>query len=151
LVGPAKKKDFLFQLLRKTRATRPLRAVEVYHRLHKAKVTAELRKRGYNELNESAVARRALEAGPSAVNILTPDELKAAAATEVAAIKDRVDMNRKLRMALQRTTVIEMLEAESEDVKNDVQEKMIALNRERSQVIEDDGGEGERTPEQMQQ
>ncbi|KAJ7769737.1 hypothetical protein B0H14DRAFT_2632701 [Mycena olivaceomarginata] len=147
----AKKKDgSLFNLLKKTKATRPLRAVEVYHRMYKTKVTAELRGRGYDELTESAVARRALEAGPPEVQILTSDEVKAAAAAEAEATKDRVDMNRKLRMTLQRTTVTEMFEAESEAVKNDVHKEMAVLNEERARTVEENNGEGERTPEQMQ-
>jgi hypothetical protein len=119
--------------------------------MYKTKVTAELRRRGYAELTESAVARRALEAGLPEVHVLTSEEVKVAAAAEAVATKDRVDINRKLRMALQRTTVTEMLEGESEVVKNDVHEEMVALNQERAQALEEDDGEGERTPEQIQQ
>ncbi|KAJ7792052.1 hypothetical protein B0H14DRAFT_3565188 [Mycena olivaceomarginata] len=146
-----KKKGSLFNFLRKTKATRPLRAIEVYHRMYKTKVTAELRRRGYDELTESAVARRVLEAGLPEVGVLTSEEVMAVVAAEAVATGDRVNMNCRLRMALQQTMVTEMLEGESEVIKNDVHKEMVALNPERAQALEEDDGEDERTPEQMQQ
>ncbi|KAJ7720154.1 hypothetical protein B0H14DRAFT_3521026 [Mycena olivaceomarginata] len=154
-----KDKCSLFTRLQKPRKKRALQAVEVYHKLHHDKVHDELMRRDYGELNEEAVARRAeaeaaeaaLEAGlsKSAVEVLTPEEQAAKEARDEAEIDAQVANHRKLRMIMQRSTVEEMFEAETDDVKADVHDEMLEINAKRA-ASEDDEEDGERGPEEFQ-
>ncbi|KAJ7676097.1 hypothetical protein B0H14DRAFT_3537000 [Mycena olivaceomarginata] len=53
----------LFQILKRKKKTRPLRAVEVYQKIRRAKIRGEVMNWGYGLLNEEAEAARAKAAG----------------------------------------------------------------------------------------
>jgi hypothetical protein len=97
-------------------------------------------------------ADEAAEAGPSisAVEVLTPEEQAAKEARDEAEIDARVANHRKLRMIMQRSTVEEMFEAETDDVKADVHDEMLEINAKRA-AGEDDEEDGERGPEEFQE
>ncbi|KAJ7250115.1 hypothetical protein B0H12DRAFT_1299152 [Mycena haematopus] len=140
--GGAKKKS-LFKLLQKTKVTRPYRPVEVYQKLYGPRVREELMKRGYGELNEEAEAERV--AASSEGKILTEEEER----QEEEETEKRLRHHRSMRLSLARKTAIEMLEAESDEVKAQVKAEMIHLNEERAAGVDADDND-ERTPEQYQ-
>ncbi|KAJ7888672.1 hypothetical protein B0H14DRAFT_3430076 [Mycena olivaceomarginata] len=147
----------LFKRLQKPKKKRALRAVEVYHKLYHEQIREQLMIRGYGELNEEAAAAKraadeAAEAGPSisAVEVLTPEEQAAKEAREEAEVDARVAEHRKLRMIMQRTTVEEMFNAETDGVKADVHAEMKEINVKRA-AGEDDEEDDERGPEEFQE
>ncbi|KAJ7194283.1 hypothetical protein GGX14DRAFT_404737 [Mycena pura] len=138
----------LFKLLKKKTVTRPYRPLEVYQKLHRAKVKKEVMRRGYGDLNEEAerAAASSAEAGEGPeVTVLTEEETAALEAREEAIALARIQKNRRLRMSMWRLTSTEMYAAESEEVKTDVRAAMEELNRRRDEV-----DETEHTPEQYQ-
>ncbi|KAJ7212394.1 hypothetical protein B0H12DRAFT_1079450 [Mycena haematopus] len=140
--GRGGKKKSLFQLLQKTKVTRPYRPVEVYQKLYGRRVRGELMKRGYGDLNEEAEAERV--AASREGRILTEeDEIR-----EEAEAEERVRQHRSMRLSMTRTTAIDMLNNESDEVKAEVQAEMVRLNDERAAGVEEH--DGERTPEQYQ-
>ncbi|KAJ7891644.1 hypothetical protein B0H14DRAFT_3428430 [Mycena olivaceomarginata] len=149
MAGAARKTRSLFQRLLRGKETRPLRKVEVYQKMHRLKISAELRRRGFGDLNEEAeVARAASAEGSVAARgvELTEEETQAAEIREAQEIEERVRKNRQARMSLQVRTATEMYLAESDEVKTEVVAEMEALNKERA------AGDGDRqfTPEGYQ-
>ena len=134
----------LFKVLKKAKPTRNLQLVEVYQRLYRPKIKEEVLRRGHGEMNEEAEARSAASSEPV---IMSPEET---IAHENAALK-RVLKARSKRMSLWRNTSLEMLDGESDDVKEEVRESAAEVNRERAAGGEDPDEDGERTPEQLQQ
>jgi hypothetical protein len=142
----------LFQILKRKKKTRPLRAVEVYQKIRRAKIRGEVMNRGYGLLNEEAEAARAKAAGGAepewtdmAGEGIEADEQKA----EAEAV-ERVRRNRAARMSMLRTTALELFAAESEDVRAEVLAQMEEMNAERALGLRDDVS-GPRLPEEYQQ
>ncbi|KAJ6613068.1 hypothetical protein B0H10DRAFT_255881 [Mycena sp. CBHHK59/15] len=146
-----KSKRSLFKLLQKSGATRPMRAVEMYQKIHHVKIKEEVLSRGYGELNEETEAERAAatsEPGSIQARVLTEEELADAEFFEDRRAIERVQRNRRLRMSLWRTTSIEMYAAESDEVKREVETATEEVN----EALEAGEGEGEEmTPEEYQQ
>ncbi|KAJ7896406.1 hypothetical protein B0H14DRAFT_3425774 [Mycena olivaceomarginata] len=141
----------LFQRLLRGKETHPLRKVEIYQKMHRLKISAELRRRGFGDLNEEAeVARAASAEGSVAARgvELTEEETQAAEIREAQEIKEWVRKNRQARMSLQVRTATEMYLAESDEVKTEVAAEMEALNKERAAGAGD--GDGQFTPEGYQ-
>jgi hypothetical protein len=155
-ISTSKKQKSLFKILKDSvKTTRPIRLVEMYQRLYKTKIQQGVLERGYGELNEGAegepVATQAsaAEPVPGEVQVLMPDELAAAELTADLLSIARVQQNRAARMSIWRTTSINMLTVESEEVKSEVAAATAEENERRADAVSDD--DEDKTPEEYQQ
>jgi hypothetical protein len=145
----SKKKGGLFKLLKKGPSkTRPLRSVEIYHKLYVKKIKGELMRRGYGTLNEEAVEAARAAAAPGVPIVLSTEEAASKAEEEEEETLARIKEHRKLRMALVRNTVEAMYAAEAEDVKIEIEAETEARRNDRDEV---EAIDGKRTPEQLQE
>jgi hypothetical protein len=146
------KRSTLFQILKRKKKTRPLRALEVYQKIHRTKIRTEVMRRGYGLLNEEAEAERvALARDPDTeVTVMTPEEAQAEERKVEDQAVERVRTNRAARMSMLRTTAMELFAAEPEDVRAEVLAQMEEMNGERALGLRDDIS-GTRVPEEYQQ
>ncbi|KAJ7735233.1 hypothetical protein B0H14DRAFT_3516922 [Mycena olivaceomarginata] len=145
------KRSTLFQILKRKKKTRPLRALEVYQKIHRTKIRTEVMRRGYGLLNEEAEAERvALARDPDTeVTVMTPEEAQAEERKVEDQAVERVRTNRAARMSMLRTTAMELFAAEPEDVRAEVLAQMEEMNGERALGLRDDIS-GTRVPEEYQ-
>ncbi|KAJ7884166.1 hypothetical protein B0H14DRAFT_3432580 [Mycena olivaceomarginata] len=145
------KRSALFEILKRKKKTRPLRALEVYQKLYRAKIRSEVMQRGYGLLNEEAEADRvALARGPNAeVSVMTPEETLAEEQRVEEEAIARVRSNRAARMSMLRTTAMELFAAEPESVRGEVLAKMAEMNGDRASGLSGDVLET-RMPEEYQ-
>ncbi|KAJ6536260.1 hypothetical protein B0H19DRAFT_1271048 [Mycena capillaripes] len=140
----------LFQLLKREKKKRLYRPVEVYQKNYASRIMAEAMRNGYGLLNEEAEQDRA--AGVSTAGegkVLTDEELQAEEQRLDDLAVERVQKNRSLRMTVWRQAADDAYGAESNEVKQEILQKMEVLNRERAESktrIDDE----ERTPEEYQ-
>ncbi|KAJ7862892.1 hypothetical protein B0H14DRAFT_3444378 [Mycena olivaceomarginata] len=129
----------------------PLRALEVYQKIHRTKIRTEVMRRGYGLLNEEAEAERvALARDPDTeVTVMTPEEAQAEERKVEDQAVERVRTNRAARMSMLRTTAMELFAAEPEDVRAEVLAQMEEMNGERALGLRDDIS-GTRVPEEYQ-
>ncbi|KAJ7794338.1 hypothetical protein B0H14DRAFT_2621976 [Mycena olivaceomarginata] len=145
----SKKKGGLFKLLKKEPSkTRPLRSVEIYHKLYVKKIKGELMHRGYGTLNEEAVEAPRAAAAPGVPIVLSTEEAASKAEEEEEETLACIKEHRKLRMALVWNTVEAMYAAEAEDVKIEIEAETEARRNDRDEV---EAIDGKRTPEQLQE
>ncbi|KAJ7921488.1 hypothetical protein B0H13DRAFT_2318385 [Mycena leptocephala] len=140
-----KKQKSLFKILKDSvKTTRPIRLVEMYQRLYKTKIQQAVLERGYGELNEGAegepvvMQSSAAQPAPGEVQVLMPDELAAAELTADLLSIQRVQQNHAARMSIWRTTLIDMLAMESEEVKSEVAAATMEENELRADAVSDD-------------
>ncbi|KAJ7740985.1 hypothetical protein B0H14DRAFT_3515403 [Mycena olivaceomarginata] len=145
------KRSALFEILKRKKKTRPLRALEVYQKLYRAKIRSEVMQRGYGLLNEEAEADRvALARGPNAeVSVMTPEETLAEEQRVEEEAIARVRSNRAACMSMLRTTAMELFAAEPESVRGEVLAKMAEMNGDRASGLSGDVSET-RMPEEYQ-
>ncbi|KAJ7336976.1 hypothetical protein DFH08DRAFT_964933 [Mycena albidolilacea] len=145
------KRSTLFQILKRKKKTRPLRALEVYQKIHRTKIRSEVMRRGYGLLNEEAEAERvALARDPDAeVTVLTPEETQAEARKVEDRAVEHVRANRAACMSMFRTTAMELFAAEPDDVRAEVLAQMEEMNGERALGLRDDIS-GTHVPEEYQ-
>ncbi|KAJ7898040.1 hypothetical protein B0H13DRAFT_2521193 [Mycena leptocephala] len=123
-------------------------------RLYKTKIQQGVLECGYGEPNEGAegepVATQASAAqpAPGGVQVLMPDELVAAELTADLLSIQRVQQNHAARMSIWRTTSIDMLAVESEEVKSEVAAATAEENERRVDAVSDD--DEDKTPEEYQ-
>ncbi|KAJ7453519.1 hypothetical protein FB451DRAFT_1373823 [Mycena latifolia] len=127
-----------------------LQVVEMYQKLNRVKIKAEAVKRGYGTMNEEAAVASQASTSQSEVAVLSGNEIEAALVAAEDVTLARVHGDRKGRMKLWRATVQDMWNAESDDVKREVQESTADVNHERAAGNEDPAEDEERTPEQYQ-
>ncbi|KAJ7089404.1 hypothetical protein C8R44DRAFT_892361 [Mycena epipterygia] len=142
-----KKRRSLFKILKKPKATRNLQVVEMYQKLHHAKIKAEVMNRGYGDMNEESEAIRAAQEPPAPVVILTPQEQRRAEEREDKLALERVHTARRKRMKLWRATTTELWNEESEDVRQEIEESTADVNKDRAAGIDDGLVDEERTPQ----
>ncbi|KAJ7814244.1 hypothetical protein B0H13DRAFT_2684177 [Mycena leptocephala] len=147
------KQKSLFHILKDSvKATRPIRAVEMYQKLYKSKIQQAGLEDGYGDLNDRAEgepavdAEFATQAGLGEVHVLTADELAEAELTADLLTIQRVQKNRAARMSIWRNRSIQMWADESEEVKAEVAAATQEENERRAEAADDD----DKTPEQYQ-
>ncbi|KAJ6556334.1 hypothetical protein B0H19DRAFT_1262406 [Mycena capillaripes] len=153
-----KTKRFLFRLLKRTKATRPLRAVEMYQKMFGAKIKAEVLLQGYGLLNEEVETERAAAeaaeaaaaAGHVDVRVLNEAETKDAELQADLIILARVRKNRSARMKLYISTSSQLYAGESAEIKAQVEAATAEYNAKRSIGSADADDDAERTPEEYQ-
>ncbi|KAJ6617321.1 hypothetical protein B0H10DRAFT_2218660 [Mycena sp. CBHHK59/15] len=148
----------LFQVLKKSKSTRPLRPVEIYQKLYHKKISDEVERRGHAAMNEEVEAERAAAGGtaapdtaaapPSGAPVLMAEELEEAELEAESLAEKKV---RAARMSLWRTTSSELHDAESDEVRHEVE---VATEKAKASYLSDkrdmDNVDDERTPEELQ-
>ncbi|KAF8143736.1 hypothetical protein K438DRAFT_1993538 [Mycena galopus ATCC 62051] len=129
------------------KTTRLLRAVEVYQKMYGPHVRAEVERRGTQEKEEKAKFLAGLAA---ARGVLAGQELKDTEEKDVESQGEARKDEQRWAMSLWRRVVVAMYNAESDEVKATVRERMAVLNMARGLGLQDVDEDEDRTPEQFQ-
>lgn len=148
------KGNSLFKLLKKEKPTRSRRESEIYQKMYSTKIKEEALRRGYGELTEDADAEQRAMAKPLSISaeatVLTEAELERGELEDERPVASRSKQLRSQRMTLWQATAKEMFQAESEEVKSEVERATIEANANRS-AGNAAGAADEMTPADYQQ
>ncbi|KAJ7804921.1 hypothetical protein B0H14DRAFT_2611868 [Mycena olivaceomarginata] len=148
--GRASKTRSLFSVLKRTKEICPYHPIEVYQKVYNLKISQEVMARGYGLLNEETETAAAAASALSSADIviLTDEKIWAAAEKETEAVEACIHKNHQLQMSMRRRAVIELYDAEDNEVKAEIKAEREAMNAEH--VARAGGDTDESTPEDYQ-